>query len=74
MSVKYLPPITSMLAATPPVSAPVPIYRRSPPLACDPTWYEWASSPVATADGAPEVPEFLILIIVAISKILRLFW
>ena len=37
--VKYLPPMTSILAAAPSVSVPVPIKRRSPLFPCVPTPY-----------------------------------
>ena len=50
--VKYLPPITSTEEATPPLSAPVPIYNRSPLFACVPVTYEYANSPVFILLGA----------------------
>ena len=69
--VKYLPPIRSTEAETPPVSVPVPIYNLSPLLACVPVTYEYANSPVLILLGAVVVdPVVNIFILVNFVDIL----
>jgi hypothetical protein len=66
MSVKYLPPITNLLAALPAVSVPKPMYKRSPPFEIVPDNAEYANSPAPSVPGLPLTAERLILIIDAI--------
>ena len=66
--VKYLPPMTSILAATPSVSVPVPTKSLSPKLPWVPVPNVYASSPWASAEGADVPDDLLIWIIVDIKN------
>ena len=66
ISVKYLPPITTWLAALPKVSVPIPTYNRSPPLDPLSASAEYANSPAARVLGLPLTSERLMRIVDAI--------